>query len=148
LKPNHQGLYLTAGDGPNTDFARTWFDFYDAAFPDSPLFLGAEACQWGVGSWAYNADSIIWPRLSVLAEKLWSPAQKFLPNDISCGKQDRCFNGQQLQQSYKNRLIMQGCSMLRRGVAGTPVDNRDHFGRRSPWFHCEIGFPPKPAAER
>jgi len=65
-----KGYYLTAGDGVDADVVQSWENFYDAAIPDNELYLGAEACEWGVDSDENNADSIIWPRLAVLADKL------------------------------------------------------------------------------
>jgi hypothetical protein len=46
-----------------------------------------------------------------------------------------------LTELYSGRLIQWVCALLRRGVHATPVDDRDHFPRRSLWQQCELDLP-------
>ena len=87
---------------------------------------------------AATLDSLVWPRASVLAERLWSPASRF--GTDAQGKPD--WHGAGPAAGYKTRLIMWMCQMLRRGVRPTPPDDRDHFPRRSLWEQCELDLPP------
>lgn len=114
-------------------------------------FLGAEACLWGEGlmptssgsaGGGGNLFSVAFPRAAVFAERLWLPDRFFghQPAHNPSHPPLPLFKGA-LSSRYTARLIMWGCQMMRRGVVGTPVDDRDHFPRRSLWQQCEVDLP-------
>ncbi len=108
-----------------------------------PHFLGAEGCVWGESVWPSTLDSLTWPRASVLAERLWLPNDFFGHGDTKNGKGlfPPLWKGN-LTEVYSARLIQWVCALLRRGVHATPMDDRDHFPRRSLWQQCELDLPP------
>ena len=110
--------------------------------PRSPLFLGAEGCVWGTKVWPANLMAVTFPRASVLAERLWLPDEYFgtAPAHNPSNPPVPSWKGA-FTKEYMSRLIMWGCQLLRRGVGSTPIDNRDHFPRRSLWQQCEVDLP-------
>eukprot|EP01043_Picozoa_sp_COSAG02_P050039 COSAG02_NODE_5093_length_4639_cov_2.632599_3_plen_167_part_00 len=108
-----------------------------------PRFLGAEGCIWGESVWPSTLDSLTWPRASVLAERLWLPDEFFGHGNTRNGKGffPPLWKGN-FTQVYSSRLIQWVCALLRRGVHATPMDDRDHFPRRSLWQQCEVDLPP------
>lgn len=67
--------------------------------------VGGEACMWGEGTDRTNLFSTIWPDLTGVAERLWSPRQG-------------TFN---LLDGRMRRLRLQRCRLLSRGVLLSPM---------------------------
>jgi hexosaminidase len=114
-----------------------------------PHFIGAEGCIWGESVWPETLHSLTWPRASVLAERLWLPDRFFGHANATNGKGLHPPEWQgELTTVYEARLIQWMCQLLRRGLAASPVDDRDKFPRRSLWQQCNIDLPPPPAKQR
>ncbi|ELT93601.1 hypothetical protein CAPTEDRAFT_180694 [Capitella teleta] len=69
------------------------------------LVVGGEACIWAEYLDGTNILSLLWPRASAIAERLWSAKEV---NDI---------------EEAKYRLDQQRCRMLRRGIPTKPIMN-------------------------
>lgn len=65
--------------------------------------LGGEGCAWGELMDATMIEGRVWPRMSAIAERLWSPVTVFDPN------------------AALQRLIDHRCRMVARGVAVEPL---------------------------
>ncbi|XP_067931387.1 beta-hexosaminidase subunit alpha-like isoform X2 [Watersipora subatra] len=68
------------------------------------LVMGGEGCMWGEWVDGTNVMSRTWPRASVVAERLWSPATATDLDDM------------------KERLEGHRCRMIKRGLDANPID--------------------------
>lgn len=74
------------------------------------LIVGGEACLWGEYADATNIETRLWPRASVIAERLWSPASANDPEEA------------------KYRLDQFRCRLLRRGIPAAPISPNGYCG--------------------
>eukprot|EP01084_Bolivina_argentea_P111437 198817_1 len=79
---------------------------------DLKLLLGGEGCMWGESVDASDLEQTIWPRMSAIAERLWSP------------------RGVNSTQNAEPRYTYFRCLLNQRGVAAAPFNNSD--GRQPP----------------
>jgi len=93
------------------NLAVTWDKVYlnepCAGVPDNlcPLVLGGHGEMWGETVDASDIEQTVWPRLSAIAERLWSPRNLTDTADA------------------KDRIQSFRCLLNRRGIAAAPVDN-------------------------
>jgi len=111
------GFYLDKLRPTNAEFpARygivdTWADFYQNepfrnhnwTQREKDLVLGGEACMWGEAVDDGNFFERVWPRVSAVSERLWSPQEI---NNLN---------------SARIRLERQRCRFVRRGIVIGPV---------------------------
>eukprot|EP00002_Diphylleia_rotans_P004356 TRINITY_DN13186_c0_g1_i1.p1 TRINITY_DN13186_c0_g1~~TRINITY_DN13186_c0_g1_i1.p1 ORF type:complete len:564 (+),score=117.28 TRINITY_DN13186_c0_g1_i1:46-1737(+) len=108
---NYDAWYLDCGWGNWCPY-RTWQDMYNnEPFRDplitpsmQELLIGGEACLWFEQVDRTNALTKLFPRLSAVAERLWSPSQV---NDV---------------KEAKVRLLQHRCHLMRRGVDTEPLE--------------------------
>jgi len=93
-------------------YGQDWKDYYVVEpdnFTSNPaeqaLMRGGEACAWSEYIDPTNAISLLWPRASAVAERLWSAKEV---NDV---------------EEAKYRLDQQRCRMVRRKVPAKPILN-------------------------
>lgn len=123
------GFYLTAGHGVDDDIVVKWQDIYDRDIL-GPLdgyganvtrhVLGAEACVWGTSVDRYTWEAVAWPRLGVLAERLW--ASSFTPGNYT---------------DIQARLMLLRCRLVATGVAVGPLDDTKQVSKRNYLEQCE-----------
>lgn len=133
------GLYLTAGNSVDADIAVTWQEIYDrdlvkplvdagaAQFANN--VLGANAAVWGTSVDRHTWESVAWPRLAVLAERLWSPQASFTPGNYS---------------EFLPRLMLLRCRFIQRGssphqeiVVVSPLDDTKRVDKRTFLEQCD-----------
>lgn len=138
------GLYLTAGDGVDADLVVKWQHIYDRDIlaplgPHPPanlarFVLGATACVWGTRVDRDTWHALAWPRLAVLAERLWTPNASFTPGNYT---------------TFLPRLMLVRCRLIARNaadplakVAVGPLDDPSSVSKRAFLEQCDsIHFP-------
>jgi len=91
---------------------QNWFNFYDcdprdfnASAEQKLLVLGGHASMWGEHVDENNFFSLVWPRLSAVAERLWTGNR---------------FSGR-TDEHVEQRLHQFRCKMVQLGIPATPV---------------------------
>lgn len=74
------------------------------------LLLGGEACLWGEYVDTSNIQTRLWPRASVIAERLWSDSSVNDPEEA------------------KYRIDEMRCRLLRRGIIAAPISPNGYCG--------------------
>jgi hexosaminidase len=115
------------------DQTHPWTEIYQfdpvAVGVNEKMVLGGEACMWGEGVDASNIEAYVWPRMSAVAERLWS-----VRNDT------------QNLISAQERLTKFRCLMVQRGVDAVPIGGKVG-SRKGPGscFERESNVAPTPA---
>ena len=134
------GYYLSTGFSTGGRDV-LWEDIYN----DDPMpagltaeqqsrVLGAEAAMWGEVTDAYNLDSKLWFRASVLAERLWS-------SNATIAARNPAWPATYRSADITARLVKHRCRLLQRGIAAQPY-NTQAVPDRSRWVQCETWLPP------
>ena len=96
--------------------------------------MSSRARQWAEVTDAFNIDSKLWFRASVLAERLWTDnatiAARVTPWPATYNSAD-----------ITARMIKHRCRLLQRGVHAQPY-NTQAVPDRSRWVQCEAWLPP------
>eukprot|EP00051_Salpingoeca_urceolata_P015671 m.204484 g.204484 ORF g.204484 m.204484 type:complete len:826 (+) comp18472_c1_seq1:2099-4576(+) len=104
------GAWYLSNLNSGTTWGREWVDYYavdpqrfNGTQAQKDLVLGGHACIWGEACDATNIIPRLWPRLSAVSERLWSPANVTDTTDAA------------------RRFHTHRCLMRQRGLAASPI---------------------------